>query len=478
MTGFVFLGPTLHIGKAHELLPNAILLPPVNGGDVLSLLKYNPTYLALIDGNFGTRPSVLHKEILFALANGCAVLGASSMGALRAAELHEYGVVGVGQVFEWYRDGHIVCDDEVALIHGPEETGYMAMSTALVDFRYALRKGIERGIVSESVSRQMFQLVKERHFADRTWDCIAAELSSELGGRASADKTVSMLRSLSVKRADAEKLLSLLSQDLQKPSSCTIDRADLLTSSMTALIGRTLSRPVSFSGDWVCKSDLFGRNLRFLPAAYFVTSIVARLLSLASDDTDDLVETRASEVTTTALQMYVQLQVAQGFPSSEIADSSRFASTMGRAFQRAGRLLTQYLSKAALAGSVTHKLAAKHAMLASLSRLATRDSPDIRRVIAGYGLDLTDLAEAVTIMLNLELFVLSYQGLDKRVPDLSVDWWGQAMQFLDFHDLSVALGEASERRSRARALLDTQPRSYHLIRFGFRGGAAELSGYA
>ena len=87
MSGFVFLGPTLHRTKARKLLRSAEYLPPVNGGDILSMLKYKPSYLAVIDGNFGTKPSVWHKEILYALCSGCAVLGAASMGALRAAEL-------------------------------------------------------------------------------------------------------------------------------------------------------------------------------------------------------------------------------------------------------------------------------------------------------------------------------------------------------------------------------------------------------
>jgi hypothetical protein len=40
------------------------------------------------------------------------------MGALRAAELHTFGMVGVGRVFEGYRDGVYEDDDEVAVVHG------------------------------------------------------------------------------------------------------------------------------------------------------------------------------------------------------------------------------------------------------------------------------------------------------------------------------------------------------------------------
>lgn len=55
--------------------------------------------------------SVRHKEIPHLLANGVTVIGCSSMGALRAAELHPQDLTGSGQVFAMYGD------DEVAVPH-------------------------------------------------------------------------------------------------------------------------------------------------------------------------------------------------------------------------------------------------------------------------------------------------------------------------------------------------------------------------
>ena len=45
------------------------------------------------------------------------------MGALRAAELHAFGMRGVGRIFEAFRDGELEDDDEVAVVHGPAEPG-------------------------------------------------------------------------------------------------------------------------------------------------------------------------------------------------------------------------------------------------------------------------------------------------------------------------------------------------------------------
>ena len=46
-------------------------------------------------------------------------IGAASMGALRAAEMHRYGMVGVGKIFEMYRDGE-EDDSLVAMTFDPE----------------------------------------------------------------------------------------------------------------------------------------------------------------------------------------------------------------------------------------------------------------------------------------------------------------------------------------------------------------------
>src|SRR6185503_3993378 len=96
--------------------------------------------IALIDGYFERMAAVWHKEILLALERGIAVWGAASMGALRAAELAPFGMVGVGTIYRAFARGDLVADDEVAVAHLPAEQGYRSISDALVN----LRDGIAR----------------------------------------------------------------------------------------------------------------------------------------------------------------------------------------------------------------------------------------------------------------------------------------------------------------------------------------------
>nr|UXE46071.1 hypothetical protein Hi04_10k_c5591_00011 [uncultured bacterium] len=118
----VFLGPSLDLDAARKELA-ADYRPPAAQGDVLLALRSGARRIGIIDGRFNDVPSVWHKEILLALEEGALVFGAASMGALRAAELHRFGMIGVGRVFEWYRDGVLCDDDEVAVIHGRLEHG-------------------------------------------------------------------------------------------------------------------------------------------------------------------------------------------------------------------------------------------------------------------------------------------------------------------------------------------------------------------
>ena len=117
MSVVVFAGPTLRQSDVLARL-DAQVLGPAAFGDVYRAAHARPTALAIIDGYFERVPATWHKEILWAMAEGVHVFGASSMGALRAAELSVFGMVGVGKIFEAFRDGVLEDDDEVAVAHG------------------------------------------------------------------------------------------------------------------------------------------------------------------------------------------------------------------------------------------------------------------------------------------------------------------------------------------------------------------------
>ncbi len=150
MTTVVFVGPTLPAAEVAALLPGARVLGPAQAGDILRLVcaRRRPTQLVLIDGLFERMAAPWHKELLLAMERGIAVAGAASMGALRAAELARYGMIGAGAVFRGYASGVISSDAEVAVAHAPAAYGYAAATVAQVNVRFALASLVRRGALS------------------------------------------------------------------------------------------------------------------------------------------------------------------------------------------------------------------------------------------------------------------------------------------------------------------------------------------
>jgi hypothetical protein len=99
MKTIIFAGPSI----SHQQLADmttADLAPPIRRGDIARFADYD--LFVIIDGEFGQNLSVSPKEILGVLKMQKVVLGASSMGALRASELDTCGMIGVGWVYEHF----------------------------------------------------------------------------------------------------------------------------------------------------------------------------------------------------------------------------------------------------------------------------------------------------------------------------------------------------------------------------------------
>jgi hypothetical protein len=219
MTAYVFLGPSLPLDQAKAIL-DATYLPPVQQGDLLRLLELKPRYVGIIDGYFETVPAIWHKEILLAMSEGVHVFGAASMGALRAAELHLFGMIGVGKIFQSLSDETIVADDEVAVRHGPAELGYLPLNQSLVDIRDSCAGPLEERIIGVSIAEKIISAAKALPFWDRSYDAIAAQLGRlEPSESREIDVWLEYTRSryVSLKARDAAALLAEMRDFIAKP---------------------------------------------------------------------------------------------------------------------------------------------------------------------------------------------------------------------------------------------------------------------
>lgn len=199
-----FAGPSLPRPAAAPLdgIADLELRPPARRGDVLGALASRPRVLLLLDGYYFDALAVSHQELLYALDAGVRVIGAASMGALRAAELAPFGMEGVGRVYGWYRDGAIDGDDEVAILHLPGERGYRPATVALVEVRAALERLAASGALAEGRGRRLVARLRRLAFSERSPEAVDAHARACLG-EAGAAGLARALAERSVKEEDA-----------------------------------------------------------------------------------------------------------------------------------------------------------------------------------------------------------------------------------------------------------------------------------
>jgi hypothetical protein len=179
MTVILFAGPSLPRADRAASAP-VEWRPPAQAGDLLRLDLGPGLTICLIDGYFDHRPAVRHKEILLALAEGARVIGASSMGALRAAEMAGLGMEPVGAIARAFTRGDLTGDDEVALVHGPAEWDWRPLSVPLVEVRATLWRLRRRRLIAPHDARRLLEAARAQHYADRGWASVAEDKMQEL----------------------------------------------------------------------------------------------------------------------------------------------------------------------------------------------------------------------------------------------------------------------------------------------------------
>jgi hypothetical protein len=162
----VFAGPSIY--GADVDLDGIELRPPAAQGDLLRAVIDGATVIGLIDGAFEATASVWHKEILYALGEGVAVVGGASMGALRAAECAAFGMEPVGTVAHMFLNEESDDDALVAITHGPAELGSPPFTEALVDCEATIAAMADLGVLTELEAEHTTLVARQMYYKDRT----------------------------------------------------------------------------------------------------------------------------------------------------------------------------------------------------------------------------------------------------------------------------------------------------------------------
>ncbi|MGW0647692.1 TfuA-like protein [Streptomyces umbrinus] len=169
----VYVGPTLPRDEPLLSDPSVRLLPPIRHGDLFDRAIADTDTVVIIDGLYHQMAALRHKEILAALARGTRVLGAASIGALRAAELHPFGMRGLGSIYRRYLTGELTSDDEVAVGQQPDDD-QQALTWPLVNLRYILDLATQDGVVSTATATVLLDEFQAVYYPHRTTPALRA----------------------------------------------------------------------------------------------------------------------------------------------------------------------------------------------------------------------------------------------------------------------------------------------------------------
>ncbi len=160
----IFAGPSLPPEDRADI-PGFVYLPPASRGDVEAAAERYDA-IVLIDGVFHHDLAPSPKECL-AACRRVPMIGAASMGALRAAECWPYGLRPVGAIARWYIREAIDGDDEVAVLVHPES--HRALTVPSVNVRYVAWLARRRGLLDAAEANAFITAARDVYYMDRSW---------------------------------------------------------------------------------------------------------------------------------------------------------------------------------------------------------------------------------------------------------------------------------------------------------------------
>lgn len=212
MKPVVFTGTSINHRDAGKIL-DADYRPPVKRHDIRRLMMSPPEIIGIIDGVFFDSAAVAHREIIEALKMGITVVGGASMGALRASELEPYGMIGVGRIYEMYKNKSLESDDEVAVTFDAETLE--PLSVPLVNVRMTVERAKEMGVLTEEQASAVVDITRKIFYPERNYRNIIHEcVKTGVIADSEKEKLLEFFRKhgVDVKRQDAVLVLEKIKE--------------------------------------------------------------------------------------------------------------------------------------------------------------------------------------------------------------------------------------------------------------------------
>ncbi len=221
----IYTGLSISFDEARKILDNTphtqvIYKKPIKRGDISLAIQEKADIIGIIDGVFHQTPAVAHKEILEAINKGITVIGSSSMGALRASELDNLGMKGIGYIYNQYTTGQITSDDDVALIS--DNNTLQPLSTPLISIKYTLSQAAQKKIITNKEKKEPLQIAKQTYYPQRNYPHLLSQ--SHLNTQKKNKLTQFINKTTDIKKKDAKKLLKYIKKKITTPKTQTTDK--------------------------------------------------------------------------------------------------------------------------------------------------------------------------------------------------------------------------------------------------------------
>jgi hypothetical protein len=214
----IYSGLSVQAPMVHKYLPSAIFSRPIKRDDILKDIQNGVQVIGIIDGEFLQNLSVSPTEIRDAMRCGLSVYGSSSMGAMRAAELSPFGMIGVGRIFEQIVSAPYFRDDKLGQIFYDD---IKMISTPFMDLQIGMEDLVKRRLIGAPIAMEILKIYQRLHFADRSFSALKAEIRKSIKNQNKLLQAVETMQknNISQKKLDAICLLKKIRSDINKTSS-------------------------------------------------------------------------------------------------------------------------------------------------------------------------------------------------------------------------------------------------------------------
>ncbi|MEM6823719.1 MAG: TfuA-like protein [Pseudomonadota bacterium] len=335
----IYLGPSAPRADIAALLPNAVIRPPARRGDLYRDRMLRFSVFLLIDGVFAQEQAISPREVVDVRRDGARVVGASSMGALRACDCAPAGVEGIGTIFRLFRSGAVNSEDEVAVTFRPDAV-FPPLTLSLVSVRIALRRAVRARRLGSEDARSLAAATEALHYSERTWSRILAT-----AGILVDPETLTWLRASDAKREDAQLAAMTLARRLKRsPSWAHCPRR--AGNSTFGLLEHGRERPFALTDEmapqelvpgfvvWILAT---GRSARWLAPETTALNLLARLATEVPDDLSDVMFSGAS-VANAGQYWDLYEEIALGMDASCEREAEWLRYHSARLFDKQGRL--------------------------------------------------------------------------------------------------------------------------------------------